>query len=1138
MKRATALPILVWFLALLPAAANAADGQGEIRLRSALSALPYQMAVGPEGQFIVVSGRDGVITEFDLNIKERKTLYFSPIREEEPERERPVAVSPSGDLIALGAPLELGTPNTARIYFFAHAAPRRTIFTIDNLPARPTVLRFLSDKNGDRLRLIVGFANGQAPSVWDVTGVARAIGHPEAKVSVLKGVELAPPRPDFFSNCGRSECDTLTIAVPPKLTSGVGLIIGTDSGLALYDQNFDVLAYGAVSNGRPDLRRVASVSLSDDGSQFAVGKLSLRKDEAPDNQACRVDVYDLRSFKPGVDQRFDLEPRSLQKPKLKEGESETDQCNFARVAWSGHSIFATGVYWLRFERVAGCKTNKDLDERYDPEAMAMLRWDLAAETAVDVGCVGTNRVMDLQPVPGGGVAAITQDPLFAVYDAPGRLSHYPSHTQERVSEGDMLDLRDNVRGDMSVNDDGSLVLVRPLLSSKTYVALDLKTSGLREPLWFATASTLGGAKADLIRQITQGRGGQTITLSPRSVFPQQCLGWELPVGKDLDALVSDFDGPQRHRLPLRSQEQVRDVEFLAPMGQSGGGEWRVVFGTSHRILYADCSGHDLWHANRPIANFPAAGRPLRDDAYQVRVSGDRRFLIAAHGDGVLRWYELASGRLAWSVFVNRDLTSWIAWAPDGHFDSSEDMVDWSVGWLQSVARGQGIWSITMEPLAKYEQQWREPNLLRNRISLTNINTNIAQGAPDQGDPEVTIEKVAITAGEKASATLTLRVDNFFGNGKELASGIEIRADAMGVVKPARFESRSIGGHYVIEEDFQLNECQQQDGRAIRISARFKNKNAQDSRIVEYKGSTLPCNLPRVWGVVVGISKYDRLPELNYADQDAESFFEFWSRGGGGDGREPYYDIGRLTLISVAADGSAKRIVRTRSGEARDNGFKVDRDSLRDAIKNELSEFQKAKPSPDDILVLYLGGHGTARPNGDNEEWFFFSPDGDLADLDTTAISAKQMKKDIDSFDQLPANMLIFVDACRNLSVAFPANPKKRRKGDLQAFAAELNATILLAASSDHPSYEFTQDDLENPKDVENCTSSGKGLRGAGVFTHVLLRLFEKAAQSSGKIDKLQLDSELKDGVGKICSKQRPLVRIGPNDEQTDLWLRR
>jgi hypothetical protein len=1141
--------LLVVALVALSGSADSAESQGEIRLRSPLSGVPYQLAIGPEGKFAAVSGRDGVVSQFDLDIKERVDLYFSPIRNEEPEKQRPIAVSPTGDLIALAAPFEVGVPDTGRIYFFAQPNRRRTLFTIDNLPARPTALQFLSDKNGARLQLIVGFANGRPPGLWDVTRVAQAAADPDREVRVSKEVSLPEPRTGFFGGCGRSECNVWTIAVPPGSNSQVGLVVGGDSGLVLYDKNLDVLTYGEVANGRPDLRRVASVSFSGDGLQFAVGKLALRTDEKPLNGACQVDVYDLRNLdrQESSDKRFSLEPNVLTPPKS--SVADTDECNFARVAWSGSSVVGAGVYWSRFDQAGACKTNKDLNEKFAPEAIAMLRWAPTGEIRGEPICIGTNRVMDLKPVQDGGVAVITQDPLFAVYDANGGRSFYPGYAQERRNDGNMLDLRGatvgNERlGDMSVNEDGSVVYLRPFSSLKSYIGFDLKTTGLGEPLLAVTRREAAEAKSELIGNLQRARGAENLTFITRPQFPERCLGQDIPAGKTLQELIADFNlnDLQRKRLQLRSPETIRDVEFLEPFESGGIAEWRVVFATSHRILYLDCAGHDLWQPGLAIGQSPIVGMPVRDDAYQVRISGNRRFLIAAHGDGVVRWYELSSGRIVWSIFVARDLRSWIAWAPDGHFDSSQDLVSWSIGWLQSIARGNGVWSVTMEPLAKYEREWREPNLLRNRISRAAINTNLARAAPDQGDVTVTIEKVVLTDADIATATATVRIENFYGDEGELRSKLEIRADGIGVVSPTRFSAESKAGYILVEEEFRLGECLQEDGKNFNISARFKDKNSPVKR-VKYEGraSAVQCKRPRVFGIFLGISSYKSLPGLNYADQDAQRFFDFWSKGAQADSQS-YYDVGRLVLLAVTKDGIAQKVTRTSEGMSVDGSFKGERDSIGRSITDLVNEIENSKPQAGDLVIVYLAGHGVARKLDDVEKWYFMARDSNRAQVDDdTTISAgfirKKLVASIDSRKDI--KILIFVDACRDRDITF-GKARERARSDLMTFAdVDLNATVFVATSTDSPSFEFSQQYLSYPKHSNSCDKSVEEPTGAGAFTHVMLSLFKMAAAGAQKkIDLTGMLGSLRDGVAKICSKQRPDARFGDPDSYASLLLAR
>src|SRR3712207_8839261 len=49
------------------------------------------------------------------------------------------------------------------------------------------------------------------------------------------------------------------------------------------------------------------------------------------------------------------------------------------------------------------------------------------------------------------------------------------------------------------------------------------------------------------------------------------------------------------------------------------------------------------------------------------------------------------------------------------------------------------------------------------------------------------------------------------------------------------------------------------------------------RSLRYDGpkATQPCDPPRVWGVFIGISRYDGSNKLTYAHEDAKRFFDFW-----------------------------------------------------------------------------------------------------------------------------------------------------------------------------------------------------------------------------------------------------------------------
>src|SRR4051812_1884703 len=178
MLRQTLSPLLgLAIAALAPVAARAADAErGVIRLTSPLVYQLQHLATDPKGRFVAASSADGTVTAFDLedaSARPYPEVFYSPYREEEPEKARAVAVSPDGNVIALSAVRALDgatvTPDSARIYFYRRANKTRVFYAIEGLPTRPTSLRFASWDNGARFLLAATFADKRRPRVWDVT---------------------------------------------------------------------------------------------------------------------------------------------------------------------------------------------------------------------------------------------------------------------------------------------------------------------------------------------------------------------------------------------------------------------------------------------------------------------------------------------------------------------------------------------------------------------------------------------------------------------------------------------------------------------------------------------------------------------------------------------------------------------------------------------------------------------------------------------------------------------------------------------------------------------------------------------------------------------------------------------------------
>jgi hypothetical protein len=100
---------------------------------------------------------------------------------------------------------------------------------------------------------------------------------------------------------------------------------------------------------------------------------------------------------------------------------------------------------------------------------------------------------------------------------------------------------------------------------------------------------------------------------------------------------------------------------------------RFILGTNWSLRAFDAHGAPLWV------------RPVPGVVWAVNISDDERLLVAAYGDGTIRWHRMMDGveLLAFMPMQNR--TDWVAWTPEGFYAASpgaHGILRWHVnhGW--------------------------------------------------------------------------------------------------------------------------------------------------------------------------------------------------------------------------------------------------------------------------------------------------------------------------------------------------------------------------------------------------------------------------------------------------------------------------
>ncbi|MGH6815844.1 MAG: hypothetical protein ACREC6_09070, partial [Hyphomicrobiaceae bacterium] len=176
-----------------------------------------------------------------------------------------------------------------------------------------------------------------------------------------------------------------------------------------------------------------------------------------------------------------------------------------------------------------------------------------------------------------------------------------------------------------------------------------------------------------------------------------------------------------------------------------------VLGTEWRLRAYDRSGKELWQ------------KPVPGMAWGVNITGNGKLIVAAYGDGTIRWHRLDDGRELLALFVHAKDRRWVAWTPKGYYIASpgaEDLIGWHVnrGWNEAA---------DFFPASRFRQTFSRPDIVTRildtldedrAVTLANAEAKRRQDEEDlrrKLPPVVTI--LAPTDGSTfAAATVTVR----------------------------------------------------------------------------------------------------------------------------------------------------------------------------------------------------------------------------------------------------------------------------------------------------------------------------------------------------------------------------------------------
>lgn len=502
-----------------------------------------------------------------------------------------------------------------------------------------------------------------------------------------------------------------------------------------------------------------------------------------------------------------------------------------------------------------------------------------------------------------------------------------------------------------------------------------------------------------------------------------------PVFEAPDISITDWEGTKTPKLNnnLIKLDAHETSSALALLPENEG----FALGTNWHLRVFGRNGSQRWQQSAP------------GTVWAVNVSQDGRWVVAAYGDGTIRWHRAADGAEQLAFFPHADKKRWVMWTPSGYYDASpgaEELIGWHVN------RGKDH-EADFFPASRFRDRFFRPDVLTKVLETqdeaeavrlaneasgrrTQAVTSIAQVLPPVVEivspaAESTVQpgKIMVryrvrTAADAPVTAMRVRVNGLLQSDtralKRVAENnddvkeIEVTIPDAGIQSATRALKR-VGQGKASSGDAASS------SQEVEVQLFAENKFSTSTPAIlrlqlaggKSSAKQTASGNPKLYVLAVGVSKYAN-PEYNLglASKDANDFVNSLK----GQKGKLYSDV----VVKLLTDAKATK------------------DDVLDGL-----DWLKQNVTANDVGVMFVAGHGMNDKLGG---YYFMPHNADPDKLARTGVSQADIKQ---TFANLPGHTVFFIDTCYSGGVM----GNVRTSGFVNDLASAENGAVVFTASS-------------------------------------------------------------------------------------------